>query len=299
MAGLDFGEVEDVVDEGQEALAADADDLGEFFLFAGERGVHEQGRHADDAVHGGADLVAHGREELALGDVGLFGGDGGLAGDLGGLGESGVELFGGVAGVLEFGDVGEDAEPDLGAVLAGGDGGAGVDPAFGAVGTHDRVGVGPRLGGGDGVFEMAEDAFAVIGVDGFVEAGGRGEDLVAGASEERAKAGAQKGEGALVVGGGLELKEHTGGMGGERDEALFVGFEFLCGGLAFADVAFDGHETGEGAGRVVERLDLDVGPEGGAGLGVVDDFDVEAFAGLDAEAHDFDGGEIGERALEA
>jgi hypothetical protein len=51
-----------------------------------EFGAHEQGGESEDAVHGGADLVAHGGEEFAfdagLGEgfvAGLFGVAGGLA----------------------------------------------------------------------------------------------------------------------------------------------------------------------------------------------------------------------------
>jgi hypothetical protein len=47
-------------------------------LFRGELGVHEQFRRADDAVHGGADLVAHVGQKLALEAAGLFGDHAGL-----------------------------------------------------------------------------------------------------------------------------------------------------------------------------------------------------------------------------
>ena len=64
--GLDLGEVEDVVDDAQQRVAARADDLGELALLGGQLGVEQQAGHADDGVHRRADLVAHRREEGAL-----------------------------------------------------------------------------------------------------------------------------------------------------------------------------------------------------------------------------------------
>jgi hypothetical protein len=74
LAGLDLGVVEDVVDDGQERLGGAANALGVLALADGEFGVEQQSGHADDAVHRRADLVAHRREELALGLAGGFGG---------------------------------------------------------------------------------------------------------------------------------------------------------------------------------------------------------------------------------
>ena len=44
-----------------------ADHLGVFALLGSEAGVEQQTGHADDAVHGGADFVAHVGQKLALG----------------------------------------------------------------------------------------------------------------------------------------------------------------------------------------------------------------------------------------
>jgi hypothetical protein len=63
---LDLGEVEDVVDDAQEGLAAGADRRGEVALLGGQGGVEEQAGHADHRVHRGPDLVAHGGEEGGL-----------------------------------------------------------------------------------------------------------------------------------------------------------------------------------------------------------------------------------------
>ena len=69
LAGLDLRKVEDVVDQPEQRLAAAARDLGEAALLVVELGLEQQPRHADDRVHRGADLVAHGGEELGLGRV--------------------------------------------------------------------------------------------------------------------------------------------------------------------------------------------------------------------------------------
>ncbi len=44
LAGLDLGEIEDVVDEAEEGLAAGADDLGVFALFGIEAGILREAR---------------------------------------------------------------------------------------------------------------------------------------------------------------------------------------------------------------------------------------------------------------
>src|SRR5580692_6387466 len=71
-AGLDLGKVQDVVDDGQQRVAAVADGVGKLALFGGERRIEQERSHADDAVHRRADLVAHHREKLAFGDIGLL-----------------------------------------------------------------------------------------------------------------------------------------------------------------------------------------------------------------------------------
>ena len=73
LPGLDLGEVEDVVDEGQQGLAAGADGLGILPLLIAQGRVQEEPGHANDAVHGGADLVAHVGQELALKPRGCHG----------------------------------------------------------------------------------------------------------------------------------------------------------------------------------------------------------------------------------
>ncbi len=71
--GLDLGEVEDVVDEGQE-VARGGMCHGEVLVLTGvEVGLESQSGHVQDGVHRGADLVAHGRQKRAFGLVGGIG----------------------------------------------------------------------------------------------------------------------------------------------------------------------------------------------------------------------------------
>jgi hypothetical protein len=51
-----------------------ADQLQILALLGGEFGIQGQLRHAQDAVHGRADFMAHIRQEFALGAAGAFGG---------------------------------------------------------------------------------------------------------------------------------------------------------------------------------------------------------------------------------
>ena len=68
---LHAGEVEDVVDQVEQHPAGAVHALGVLPLPLVEVGLHQQLGEADDAVHRGADLVAHGRQELGLGAGGL------------------------------------------------------------------------------------------------------------------------------------------------------------------------------------------------------------------------------------
>ena len=69
--GLDLGHVEDVVDEGQEVIAAALDDGQALALGGRQLGVPDQYLgEANDGVHGGTDFVAHVGQEGALGLVG-------------------------------------------------------------------------------------------------------------------------------------------------------------------------------------------------------------------------------------
>ena len=70
---LDLGHLQDVVDQGQEVLAAAVDGPEVLALSGGEVPVAEhQLREPEDGVHRGADLVRHVGQEDALGAVGLL-----------------------------------------------------------------------------------------------------------------------------------------------------------------------------------------------------------------------------------
>ena len=67
LAGLDLGEVEDVVDQRQQRVGAGAGDRGVVQALLGQPLRREQVEHADHAVERRTDLVAHVGEELAFG----------------------------------------------------------------------------------------------------------------------------------------------------------------------------------------------------------------------------------------
>jgi hypothetical protein len=67
---LDLGEIEDVVDQRQQRLAAGAHDLGVLALFRRHLRVEQETGHADHAVERRADFVAHRRQKVALGAAG-------------------------------------------------------------------------------------------------------------------------------------------------------------------------------------------------------------------------------------
>ena len=77
-AGLDFGEVQNIVEDPQQRLCGRPGQGQVFPLLGGEVGVQQKVRHAQDAVHGRADFVAHVGEELTLGTIGRFCGYAGL-----------------------------------------------------------------------------------------------------------------------------------------------------------------------------------------------------------------------------
>ena len=64
LARLDLGEVQDVVDDSHQMIAALPNRFGELTLTRVEVRVDQEVRHADDRVHGCPDLVAHVRQEL-------------------------------------------------------------------------------------------------------------------------------------------------------------------------------------------------------------------------------------------
>ncbi len=69
-SGFNLGKVEDVVDQAQQGFGAGSHRFGIAPLFVVEIGIQEQTGHADDSVHGRADLVAHAGKKFGLGDAG-------------------------------------------------------------------------------------------------------------------------------------------------------------------------------------------------------------------------------------
>jgi hypothetical protein len=66
LAGLDLGQVEDVVDDREQGEPGTLEALGEPPLVVVEVGAQQQLVEPDDAVHRGADLMAHRGQELRL-----------------------------------------------------------------------------------------------------------------------------------------------------------------------------------------------------------------------------------------
>ena len=77
-ARLDLREVEDVVDDAEQGVRRVPHGLRVPALHGGQVGVEQEPNHPNHAVHRGANLVAHVRQEGALGLVGLLGGDPGF-----------------------------------------------------------------------------------------------------------------------------------------------------------------------------------------------------------------------------
>ena len=73
-ARLDLREVENVVEQMQQRIGGLLDDIEITLLLSGQRSRERQFGHADDAVHGRADFMAHRGQELALGLAGRLGG---------------------------------------------------------------------------------------------------------------------------------------------------------------------------------------------------------------------------------
>src|SRR5580700_6875561 len=77
LSRLDLRKVQNIVDDGKEGLRRKSNEPEVFSLFGSEVGIQHELGHAEDAVHRGANFMAHVREEDALcfarGFGGLFG----------------------------------------------------------------------------------------------------------------------------------------------------------------------------------------------------------------------------------
>ena len=65
-AGLDFGIVQNIVDDAEERFAGMFQRFQIALLLSGQLGVEQEGRYADHPVHRGTDFVAHGRQGVGL-----------------------------------------------------------------------------------------------------------------------------------------------------------------------------------------------------------------------------------------
>ena len=70
--GLNFGEVENVIDDGQQRFARGGDVGRKLALLRVQRRIQQQVRHADHTIHGGANLMAHGGQKNGFAGVGLL-----------------------------------------------------------------------------------------------------------------------------------------------------------------------------------------------------------------------------------
>jgi len=64
LARFNLGKIQNVVDDREEAFGAQAGAFCIFVLVPIQRGIEQQVDHAKDAVHGRADLMAHGGEKV-------------------------------------------------------------------------------------------------------------------------------------------------------------------------------------------------------------------------------------------
>ena len=105
LAGLNFGEVQNVVDNQEQALGIRQDKVQVLALFGGAGLLAQQPRQAHNAVHGRANFVAHVGQEYFLGPHGVFGRHQGAV-QVRGVGRNGEQVAGAVGtGKRLFGGV--------------------------------------------------------------------------------------------------------------------------------------------------------------------------------------------------
>ena len=74
LAGFDFGEVQNVIDNSEQRIGPVLDFLHVVFLLGGQIRLEGQIGHANDCVHGGPDFVAHVGQEIAFSFICIIGG---------------------------------------------------------------------------------------------------------------------------------------------------------------------------------------------------------------------------------
>src|SRR5204863_10075140 len=86
-AGFDFGKVEDIIDDGEQRIAAVANRFDQLALFGGQFRFQQQAGHGNDAVHRRANFMAHVGQKVGFGAGGGFGGGAGGFQGVVGLGQ--------------------------------------------------------------------------------------------------------------------------------------------------------------------------------------------------------------------
>ena len=71
MAGFDLREIENIVEEDQQRIGRVLDGFEILLLFRIHRRIEQDGGHADDAIHRGADFVAHVGQKFTLETTGF------------------------------------------------------------------------------------------------------------------------------------------------------------------------------------------------------------------------------------
>ena len=62
-ASLNLGKIQDVIDDAQQGVGGIPDGVDQVGLVRGQTALRQHIHHANDAIHGGANFVAHGGQE--------------------------------------------------------------------------------------------------------------------------------------------------------------------------------------------------------------------------------------------
>ena len=73
LAGLDFGKIQNVIDDGEEGFTGVAQDFQVLSLFLGALAFQQEVGHAQYAIHGRSDFVGHRGQEVGFRPTGGFG----------------------------------------------------------------------------------------------------------------------------------------------------------------------------------------------------------------------------------
>jgi hypothetical protein len=234
--GFEFGEVEDIVDDGEQGFRAGLDGIHVALLFAIQGGVLEEGGHADDPVERRADFMADVGKKLgfkAEGFEGMVPGGGEIAEDL-----------------VAFGDIHHGADhTDRVIELVTDEVSAVQDFSVGAVGAGEAIFGGPDLFISlDQLAQAGQDARSVIGVDVLVPPGGVGE----GGRGRVAEGGMDAFAPPDLIGEEVPIPDGVVGGSGDEVEAFLLMMPGGAAGLPAAERDGDGGEE-EGGQETIEE----------------------------------------------